>query len=262
MNEIKALKRLLKLLATQTDTVFIKYGCDGYKLHTASRIFSFSENLVSRCVDRKLISVRSDQISIADEGKAVLVELLHPDMEYRSQHYDIKQKSIIQNGSRRQVAVNENESPLSRLYYRRDKSGKSWIDENEFNAGERLRSDFEKSQLQQSISANWEASASSKSRSSIACADISDFAVDARNRVSQSIKFLGPELSGVALDVCCFLKGLETVEKERAWPPRSAKLMLRTALRELVRHYGIKPVCKSKDMQHWGVEGFRPTAFQ
>lgn len=60
--------------------------------------------------------------------------------------------------------------------------------------------------------------------------NLTEAAMAARVRFSRAADAMGPELSGVAIDVCCFEKGLETVERERQWPARSAKLLLRAAL--------------------------------
>lgn len=78
---------------------------------------------------------------------------------------------------------------------------------------------------------------------------------DARMRVGKAMEAIGPELCGVALDGYCFQKGLELVERERQWPVRSAKLMLRAALMALARHYA-PPRAAGRQSHVWGAEGY------
>ena len=104
-------------------------------------------------------------------------------------------------------------------------------------AGERLRAEFTRAQLMPRTTSNWESPISSGRRGQRA-ASFTDVVIGARQRVRQALDGVGPEFAGLLLDVCCFLKGLEDVERERAWPPRSAKIVLQLALERLARHYG------------------------
>ena len=156
------------------------------------------------------------------------------------------------------VAVNLAESPLGQLVRRKDKNGKPFLSAAEFRAGERLRSDYTRGQIMPRLGANWEASVSSGRRSG-GIGDLTDAALAARLRVEKAIGAVGPELSGVLIDVCCFLKGMETVEIERGWPVRSAKVVLKTALGILSRHYNPESGTRQKQVLHWGAEDYRPS---
>jgi hypothetical protein len=132
-------------------------------------------------------------------------------------------------------------------------------------AGERLRADFTRGSLSPKLGVNWQAAAAGGARSSGrgGIEDLTDAALSARLRVEKAIESIGPELAGILLDACCFLKGMETIESERGWPARAAKIVLKTALGVLARHYGYESSAsstrRSGRIVHWGGDGYRPT---
>ena len=166
---------------------------------------------------------------------------------------------IVIEGVARTVAVNLDESPLASLMRRRDSGGRAYLSGEEFDAGERLRMDFTHSQLIQRVSANWSAPVSHGPRAAHdSLANLTDNALAARQRVEQALAAVGPELSGTLVDICCFLKGMEQVERDRQWPARSAKLMLKAGLAALHRHYHPPRNPIPRGIRHWGGEGYRP----
>ncbi|MFZ5963773.1 DUF6456 domain-containing protein [Thalassococcus sp. BH17M4-6] len=125
------------------------------------------------------------------------------------------------------------DSPLAALARRRDKSGAPFLSSELVSAGERLREDFELSQLGgQGMN---RADDFLTARPDPAAPDRGPKA--AENRVIRAIQDLGPGLAEIALRCCCQLQGLETAERRMGWSARSGKIVLRIALQRLKRHY-------------------------
>jgi len=159
---------------------------------------------------------------------------------------------------------NDAESPLTWLRSRTDRDGRPMLSDEQFAAGERLRADYERAQLMPRVTANWSQAGTGRQGAGggNSAAELTEVALAARRRVEGAIAALDPELAGLAVDFCCFLKGLEQIETERRWPARSAKLVLRLALAALARHYGLATRAKgprASGIRHWGSEGYRPT---
>ena len=203
-----------------------------------------------------LIAREGMRIRPLPEAKTFIARHETPEPDFARPHRDLTEATIAIEGETARVTRNLSESPLSALERLKGRAGEAYFPREAVAAGERLHADFTRGQLQPQITMRFEPRLGTSvkgGRGSVA--DLSDTAIAARLRVNRALAALGPELSGVALDICCFMKGLETVERERQWPPRSAKLMLKTALLALHRHY-TPPV--KREMRQWGEEGFRP----
>ncbi|MBX9711940.1 MAG: DNA replication protein [Xanthobacteraceae bacterium] len=156
-----------------------------------------------------------------------------------AQHIVIGTRDIMTGEGVARVIVNDSESPLAWLARRKGRDGHAMIDQNQFIAGERLRADFTRAHLTPRVTSSW--SGIGRTRGSGGGAgEMTDLIVASRQRVRLALDACGPEFSGVLMDVCCFLRGLEDVERERGWPSRSAKIVLQLALDRLARHYGLR----------------------
>lgn len=148
---------------------------------------------------------------------------------------------------------NPAESPLAWLARRQGKDGRAMVDAAQLQAGERLRADFTRANLTPRITSRWSEVSGAGTPEAF-----TDMVLAAKLRVSRALTAVGPELSGVLLDVCCFLKGMETVERERGWPARTAKVVLCLALDRLAAHYGISASATGRGrarMRAWQAPG-------
>lgn len=209
-----------------------------------------------------LFMLRSSGLVVQEEGElrasseavAWLKRQAGSDDAFRAQHMRITP------ATGEAPAVNHDESPLNWLRSRRGKAGTAYIDEAQFMAGERLRADFTRGQLMPRTTANWEAPMGGQG-GAVAIVAFQEGTIAARQRVQAALGAIGPELSGVVMDVCCFLKGLELVERERAWPARTAKVVLGLGLTRLAAHYGIGAQAVGTahgPTRHWGAADYRP----
>lgn len=132
----------------------------------------------------------------------------------------------------RSVTVNLAESPLGWLHAR------GHLSDRQFDAGEKLRADWERANLAPRVTMRWDAApVTGAKRSSPAGWNESDAQLAARLRFDKAIDHLGSDLSDIAWRIICGGEGTPAAEKSLGWPARSGKLVLRIALDRLAVFY-------------------------
>ena len=135
-------------------------------------------------------------------------------------------------GKRRTVTVNLGESPIAWLHAR------GHLDDRLFDAGERLRCDYERAQLAPSITMRWDpvrvdgggGDAMTPTERQIA----------AKARFDGAMLEAGNGLADVLWRVVCGCESLPEAEKGLGWPARSGKLVLKLALDRVAGFYRIR----------------------
>jgi Domain of unknown function (DUF6456) len=137
--------------------------------------------------------------------------------------------------SGRTFAVNVAESPLSWLRAR------NLVDARQFEAGERLRGDYEMASLGPSVTMRWDASPMAKGRRGAPMGiDPTMAQIEAKRRFERAIEGVGRGLSDILWRIVCAGESLPTAEKAMGWPTRSGRVVLTLALDRLGDAYGLR----------------------
>ena len=184
---------------------------------------------------------------------------------FMAQHAAIETAEVGTGPGRARAIRNAEESPLDWLRRRRGGLGLGGLDDAAFEAGERLRRDLTQASLLPRVTLAWGVpSAGQPGAGAADPAGASDAVIAARQRVSRALEAVGPEFSGLLVDVCGFLKGLSVIEAERGWPRRTAKVALSLALAALARHYGLSGEARGPERRGrlavWRPDDARPAS--
>ena len=134
----------------------------------------------------------------------------------------------------RSVTVNIAESPLGWLYAR------NLVTRRQFDAGERLRADWERAQLAPRVTMSWDAAPVTGRRGGSSTGpDVSGTQIDARRRFQDAIDSAGPGLADILWRIVCSGEGMREAETALGWPARAGKLVLTFALDRVADYYRI-----------------------
>ena len=136
-------------------------------------------------------------------------------------------------GARRTVTVNLAESPLGWLRAR------GHVDARQFEAGERLRGDYETAALGPRVTMHWDPAPRSPRTGAPRGLDPTLAQIAAKRRFDEAIAAAGPGLADILWRVVCAGEGMVAAEKALRWPSRAGKLVLVLALDRLAAHYGL-----------------------
>lgn len=136
---------------------------------------------------------------------------------------------VIDRPGGRRVTVNLAESPLGWLRAR------GLVTARQYDAGERLRADWERAQLAPSVTMRW----SPRVDGGGAPLDPAGAQIAAKRRFDGAIAAAGPGLADILWRVVCACEGVPAAEKALGWPARAGRVVLTLALDRVAAHYGI-----------------------
>ncbi len=217
--------------------------------------------------DGEAASKQVPHYTLSAVGQAALRRILAGGNDFITQHQTHRRENRTIEGQKQSVTYVDKDSPLAWLARRKDRSGQPMISPEALQAGLRLERDFYFAGLEANVTANWSLaggnSGTSRKHGRKGGGETADHILDAKERMSKVMTFLGSEIGSVLLDVCCFHQGLEQLEKTRCWPKRSGKVVLQLGLHRLAEYYGLLTPPEQagghyRALSSWGAEDYRP----
>ena len=138
------------------------------------------------------------------------------------------------NARSRSVTINLAESPLGWLFVRQ------LISQRQFDAGERLRGDWERAQLAPRVTMAWDAAPVGSRGAAGEQPDLTGAQIDAKRRFHGAVACAGPGLSDILWRIVCAGEGMRDAETALGWPARAGKLVLSFALDRVADYYRIR----------------------
>lgn len=217
------------------EALLVRRGGDG--ISVGSGRFAAASGRCLAAADLAAWNDAGTQLTITAAGRARLRRQAMPGaLAYAAQHHDL---TLVDGGADGPTLRNAAENPLAWMVRRRDRDGAPLLDPASFEAGERLRRDMTAAALLPRMGSDFGAPRVDGGGPRDP-AGAADHVIAARQRVRGALDAVGSDLSGLLIDLCGFLKGLERIEVERRWPARSAKVVARIALGRLAEHYGLE----------------------
>lgn len=135
----------------------------------------------------------------------------------------------------RSVTINAAESPLGWLFAR------GFLTQRQYDAGERLRSDWERAQLAPRVTMAWDSAPVARGRGgSSPQPDLTGAQIDAKQRFHGAVAQAGPGLADILWRIVCAGEGMRDAESALGWPARAGKLVLTFALDRVADYYRIR----------------------
>ncbi|HEY0626921.1 MAG TPA: DUF6456 domain-containing protein [Allosphingosinicella sp.] len=134
----------------------------------------------------------------------------------------------------RSVTVNLVESPLGWL------KARGLVSDRQFDAGERLRHDWERAQLAPSVTMRWDAPPTARvARGAPDLPDATCVQLAAKLRFEAAVAEAGPGLGDILWRIVCAGEGMRDAEQALGWPARAGRLVLGMALDRVADFYRI-----------------------
>ena len=136
------------------------------------------------------------------------------------------------NHAARSVSINLAESPLGWL------RAHGHVSQRQFDAGERLRCDWERAQLDPRVTMSWDAAPVARGRGGAGNSpDLNGRQIDSRERFAAAVEAAGPGLADIVWRIVCAGEGMRQAETALGWPARAGKLVLGLALDRIADYY-------------------------